>query len=327
MGARGLVALLLCALTLPLAAADISTESIGFAGAPLPDSSEDAPITYGFSPAVRTAFARVSDLTQYSTTQADSVSQWVVVSLKQQGIPAQHLENTWIVDANFAEGANMFSELQDLGVIEVAYPLVEKHWTPKWTPNDALFDEQWHLVNSGQTGGNSGEDVNITGAWDDYRGTGIVIGVVDDGVDTQHADLDNYYEYNLDYDYCDNDGDPTPSYYDGHGTSAAGVAAAAGNNTIGVSGAAPEAGLAGLLLIACSTTDVREGNTLSHENQQIDIYSNSWGPSDNGRTVSAPGPLMMAAFENDVNQGRSGLGNIITWAAGNGLDDDDNSEL
>ena len=325
MGAKGLVALLLCALTLPFAAADVSTENIGFTGAPLSDNSEDAPITYGFSPAVRTAFARVSDLAQYSTIQADSVSQWVIVSSKQQGIPAQHLENTWIVDANFAEGANMFSELQELGVIEVAYPLVEKHWTPKWTPNDALFDEQWHLVNSGQTGGNSGEDVNITGAWDDYRGTGVVIGIVDDGVDTQHADLDNYYEYNLDYDYCDNDGDPTPSYYDGHGTSAAGVAAAAGNNTIGVSGAAPEAGLAGLLLIACSTTDVREGNTLSHENQQIDIYSNSWGPSDNGRTVSAPGPLMMAAFENDVNQGRGGLGNIITWAAGNGLDDDDNS--
>ena len=70
-----------------------------------------------------------------------------------------------------------------------------------------------------------------------------VIGVVDDVVDTQHADLDNYYEHNLDYDYCDNDGDPTPSYYDGHAL--AGVAAAAGNNTIGVSGVAPEVGLLG----------------------------------------------------------------------------------
>ena len=34
---------------------------------------------------------------------------------------------------------------------------------------------------------------------------------------------------------------------------------------------------------------------------------------------------MLAAFEEDVAQGRGGLGNIITWAAGNGLDDDDNS--
>ena len=207
----------------------------------------------------------------------------------------------------------------------MAYPLIEKTMTKKWIPNDANFDDQWHLQNTGQTGGNAGEDANITTAWDDYRGNGVVIGIVDDGLDWNHADLDNYYEDTLDYDYCNNDGDPSPSYYDGHGTSAAGVAAAVGNNTIGVSGAAPRAGLAGLLLIACSTTDTRESNTLTHENQNIDIYSNSWGPSDNGRTVEAPGPLMLAAFEDDVNQGRGGLGNVITWAAGNGLDDDDNS--
>ena len=36
---------------------------------------------------------------------------------------------------------------------------------------------------------------------------------------------------------------------------------------------------------------------------------------------------MLAAFENDVSQGRGNLGNIITWAAGNGLDDDDNSNF
>ena len=64
----------------------------------------------------------------------------------------------------------------------------------------------------------------------------VVIGIVDDGLDWEHADLDNYYADNLDYDFCGNDGDPTPSYNDAHGTAAAGVAAAAGNNSIGVSG-------------------------------------------------------------------------------------------
>ena len=48
MGAKGLVALLLCALTLPFAAADVSTANIGFAGAPLPDSSEDAQLPTDF---------------------------------------------------------------------------------------------------------------------------------------------------------------------------------------------------------------------------------------------------------------------------------------
>ena len=295
-------------------------------GAPLSKNWDDAPITYGFSPAVRSAFARVSDLSQYSEIQLEQINQWVVVSQYPVGEAVRDLDNVWIVEIESNIAIELFSEWQDDDFIETAYPLIEKTMNPKWTPDDSLFGDQWHLENTGQTnGGVSGEDVNITGAWNNYRGSGIVIGIVDDGLDWNHADLDNYYADTLDYDFCSNDGDPTPSSNDGHGTSAAGVAAAAGNNSIGVSGAAPLASLAGLQLISCSTTDTREGNALSHERQSIDIYSNSWGPSDNGRTVEAPGPLMMAAFENDVSQGRGGLGNVITWAAGNGLDDDDNS--
>ncbi len=325
MAARGIVVILLTTLLAPMVSADVSSNiDYGF-GAELSDNPEDAPLTYEFSPAIRAAFARTSDLTQYSLEEKESVEQWVVVSPNMIGTPTPHLLNTYIIDADFDNGARDLAILQYEGKIEVAYPLIAKTMSKKWIPNDAKFGDQWHLQNTGQTGGNAGEDANITTAWDDYRGNGVVIGIVDDGVDWNHADLDNYYEDTLDYDYCNNDGDPTPSYYDGHGTSAAGVAAAAGNNTIGVSGAAPRAGLAGLLLIACSTTDVRESNSLSHERQNIDIYSNSWGPSDNGKTVEAPGPLMLAAFEDDVAQGRGGLGNIITWAAGNGLDDDDNS--
>ena len=325
MAARGIVVILLTTLLAPMVSANTGPSFTDGVGAILPDNPDEAPITYQYSPAIRAAFARLSDVQQYSQEDRDSVENWVVVSPFELGEPAPNLLNAYIMPADFDSGASDFARMQYEGKIEVAYPLIEKTMAKKWIPNDANFDDQWHLQNTGQTGGNAGEDANITTAWDDYRGNGVVIGIVDDGVDWNHDDLDNYYEDTLDYDYCDNDGDPSPSYYDGHGTSAAGVAAAVGNNTIGVSGAAPRAGLAGLLLIACSTTDVREGNTLSHENQNIDIYSNSWGPSDNGRTVEAPGPLMLAAFENDVAQGRGGLGNIITWAAGNGLDDDDNS--
>ena len=325
MAARGIVVILLTTLLAPMVSAQVeSSVDYGY-GAVLSDNPEEAPLTYAYSPAVRAAFARVSELSQYSIDEQQSVTQWVVVSPNVMGEAAPLLADAYLIDMDFSSGASEFAKLQYEGKIEVAYPLIEKTMTKKWIPNDANFDDQWHLQNTGQTGGNAGEDANITTAWDDYRGNGVVIGIVDDGLDWNHADLDNYYEDTLDYDYCDNDGDPSPSYYDGHGTSAAGVAAAVGNNTIGVSGAAPRAGLAGLLLIACSTTDTRESNTLTHENQNIDIYSNSWGPSDNGRTVEAPGPLMLAAFEDDVNQGRGGLGNVITWAAGNGLDDDDNS--
>ena len=42
------------------------------------------------------------------------------------------------------------------------------------------------------------------------------------------------------------------------------MAAATGNNGLGVSGAAPDASLAGLLLIACGNSDNDEANALSH---------------------------------------------------------------
>ena len=296
-------------------------------GAPLSDNPEDAPITYSYSPAIRAAFARVSDLSQYTESELQSTSEWVVVSSKKMGVPTGLLANSWFVEVEPNAALSHFAKLQDSGVIEVAYPLVERQMTPRWTPNDTYFSNQWHLENTGQDNGVAGEDVNITGAWNTVRGTGIVIGVVDDGLEWDHEDLSANYESNLDYDYCNYDSDPMPASWDAHGTAAAGVAAAIGNNGLGVSGAAPDASLAGLMLIACGNSDNDEANALSHLNDDIDIYSNSWGPSDNGQTLSGPGPLMIAAFEDDAYNGRNGLGNVITWAAGNGLSSDDDSNL
>ena len=296
-------------------------------GAPLSDNPEDAPITYSYSPAIRAAFARVSDLSQYTESELQSTSEWVVVSSKKMGEPTGLLANSWFVEVEPNAALSHFAKLQDSGVIEVAYPLVERQMTPRWTPNDTYFSNQWHLENTGQDNGVAGEDVNITGAWNTVRGTGIVIGVVDDGLEWDHEDLSANYESNLDYDYCNYDSDPMPASWDAHGTAAAGVAAAIGNNGLGVSGAAPDASLAGLMLIACGNSDNDEANALSHLNDDIDIYSNSWGPSDNGQTLSGPGPLMIAAFEDDAYNGRNGLGNVITWAAGNGLSSDDDSNL
>ena len=38
-------------------------------------------------------------------------------------------------------------------------------------------------------------------------------------------------------------------------------------------------------------TDMTTARTLSHDNQIIDIYSNSYGPSDDGDVVRGPGRL------------------------------------
>ena len=286
--------------------------------------SPEETVTSTYSQGVQSSLARVSDLSQYPAEVLSNVSSWVAIGRTPVGLALPQLEGAWLMELG-SDGQQIVEAMQEEGLIETAYPLVERQQTPRWIPNDPKFTDQWHLENTGQSGGTVGEDANLTGAWNNYQGSGVIIGIVDDGLDWNHPDLDDFYQSSLDYDFCGDDNDPTPSSNNAHGTAAAGVAAAVGNNSLGVSGAAPQAGLAGLQLISCSTTDIRESNALGHENQMIDIYSNSWGPSDNGETLEGPGPLMLAAMEASYKNGRGGLGNIITWAAGNGLANDDNS--
>jgi len=46
--------------------------------------------------------------------------------------------------------------------------------------------------------------------------------------------------------------------------------------------------------------DAVEAKSLSLNPQHIDIYSSSWGPDDDGRTVDGPGPLARKAFLNGI---------------------------
>jgi hypothetical protein len=50
--------------------------------------------------------------------------------------------------------------------IEFAYPLVPIEIELQDAPNDELYDEQWTLKNTGQTGGKPGADANLEPAWD-----------------------------------------------------------------------------------------------------------------------------------------------------------------
>lgn len=47
-------------------------------------------------------------------------------------------------------------------------------------------------------------------------------------------------------------------------------------------------------------TDVVEAQSLSLNPQHIDIYSASWGPDDDGRTVDGPANLARQAFANGI---------------------------
>lgn len=49
-----------------------------------------------------------------------------------------------------------------------------------------------------------------------------------------------------------------------------------------------------------SVNDAVEARALSLNPDHIDIYSASWGPEDDGKTVDGPGPLARRAFINGV---------------------------
>lgn len=54
-------------------------------------------------------------------------------------------------------------------------------------------------------------------------------------------------------------------------------------------------------------TDIIEASSISHMPQLIDIYSASWGPTDNGKTVDGPRELTLQAMADGVNKVRSFL--------------------
>lgn len=195
-------------------------------------------------------------------------------------------------------------------------------------PNDPLANNQWHLKNGGTP--TSRTNVNIETTWNypsatGSRGAGIRIGIVDDGMQTNHPDLTAAADTANDKDWNGNDNDPSPSTGDDHGTACAGNAGARGNNGIGVAGTAPQSTLVGMRLIAAGTTDLQEAEALNYLPDLIEIKSNSWGPNDTGSILEGPQPLTLAAIRSAATAGRGGKGNIIVWAGGNGGDVGDNS--
>ncbi|MEM1323270.1 MAG: S8 family serine peptidase [Bacteroidota bacterium] len=127
-------------------------------------------------------------------------------------------------------------------------------------PNDPQFGSQWQYINTGQSGGLTGVDLDIDLAWDTTTGgltadgDTIVVCVIDDGVEATHDDMrpnlwvnraeipdngmdDDNNGYVDDYRGWDT-GSNTDEVYDGgwHGTPVAGIVGAKGNNGIGVAG-------------------------------------------------------------------------------------------
>uniref|UniRef100_A0AAQ6AAK4 P/Homo B domain-containing protein n=1 Tax=Amphiprion ocellaris TaxID=80972 RepID=A0AAQ6AAK4_AMPOC len=170
---------------------------------------------------------------------------------------------------------------------------------------------------------NNHRDLNAKAAWQlGYTGKGVVVSILDDGIEKNHPDLMQNYDPDASYDVNDGDPDPQPRYTqlndNRHGTRCAGEVAAVANNGICGVGVAYNAKIGGVRMLDGEVTDMVEAQSLSLNPQHIDIYSASWGPEDDGKTVDGPAKLAKEAFLRGVTEGRGGLGSIFVWASGNG---------
>ena len=226
--------------------------------------------------------------------------------------------------------------------VQWAAPNFYQSWKRFAVPNDPRFGNQWHAENTGQGGGVDDADVDLPVAWDVNAGgsANIIVGIVDDGVATDHPDLFNHANPGeVADDGIDNDGNGwiddvfgwnfvnnnNQSSYtsaDPHGTSVAGVAAAIGNNGVGVAGAAynspvlsarifddgdvaSDANIASALYYMGGRTADGTGTWRS-----ADVVNNSWGGG-------GPSSAIESALQWGTTQGRLGDGVMYLFATGN----------
>ncbi len=214
--------------------------------------------------------------------------------------------------------------------------------------NDPLLDKQWHYINSGQSGGKPGADINVKDVWQQHAGSSnIIVSIHDQGVDYNHIDLKNNMwvneaelngEEGVDDDgngfeddiYGYNFGDNKPDILIGyHGTHVAGTVSAENNNGIGVVGIAGGTGNNdGVRLMTLdifgnfSVSNIAGSFVYAADNGAV-ISQNSWGFSSPGvyeQLIHDAIDYFIAEAGN--YQGSPMKGGVVIFASGNDNSDE-----
>ena len=108
----------------------------------------------------------------------------------------------------------------------VAFAHPDLAFAPMSVPNDPLWDQQWNL-----------SDFGLVEAWNYARGSSeVTIAIIDTGIDLDHPDFVGRIVSGWDI----HDGDDDPSTNNAHGNHVAGIAAANGDDGVGVTGIAAQ---------------------------------------------------------------------------------------
>jgi serine protease len=160
-------------------------------------------------------------------------------------------------------------------------------------PNDPDYGKQWNL-----------RSINVEAAWDETRGSGVTVAVIDTGIsrvpDLQDTQFVKGYDFVNDRVEADDD--------NGHGTHVAGTVAQSTNNNYGVAGVAYEASLMPLKVL-----DDYGGGTISDIAEAIKFAA------DNGADVinmSLGGGGESQLMQEAINYAHH-KGVVIVAAAGN----------
>ncbi len=193
---------------------------------------------------------------------------------------------------------------------------------------DPLTQFQWHLQNSGQTAfsdvaGTAGQDINVWSVYNaGYTGSGVVIAVVDTGLEIAHEDLAGNVVAGLSHNFATGSANPTNTATSSgdHGTSVGGLSAARAGNGVGGQGVAPGAGLVGynFLQTGTSTDQVSSLGGQSYS-AGVEVFNQSYG-------FGTPSPFTIIGIVRDqlvdgITNLREGKGAIYVKSAGNGFID------
>lgn len=217
--------------------------------------------------------------------------------------------------------------------VTACYPIARrpKQLFGRYAPrlNDPFFfqtdhpnsDWQPYLENRDSSGMQLGVDLNVRAAWAISRGHDITLALADNGVDLDHPDLAPHSEAALHFNFLTGETNGLPAGpSSNHGTAVAGIAAAVGNNGIGISGVAPSARLASWVLFNASDrfaiSDEALMDMFQYKSNIVSIQNHSWG--NDGIEQLRFTSIEDLAISNAVTFGRHGRGIVMVRAGGNG---------
>jgi thermitase len=196
--------------------------------------------------------------------------------------------------------------------VDMAVPPADMAVAPAaLTPNDPQFNNAWHLP-----------QIGLLDAWSDARGDGILVAVLDTGVDGMHPDLADKLEPG--WNVASDSGDT--SDVNGHGTTVAGTVAAATDNATGVASVAWNARILPVRITDrgdgwASYSDIADGLRWAAD-QDADVANISYAVSNSGTVTNAAsymkqagGVVVVAGGNDGTDPGYSDNAAIISVSA------------